>query len=196
SRGWLHDALGFGRDDFVLLTVGRLDRQKNPLLLLEAFARLASSMPDAKLAFVGDGVLRGELADRIGQLRLAGRVQVCGVKPASEVARYLHAADLFVLSSAYEGMPMCVLEALGSGLPVVSTNVGEVARVVRPGVNGELVQEHDAQALAHAIAECRSRLEHYRGDPCREAVQQYTPQRVLMPLFDNYRRLSRWRRVN
>ena len=85
---------------------------------------------------------------------------------------------------------MCVLEALGSALPVVTTDVGEVARVVKPGITGELVAVHDADTLAGAIERCRENVEAYRGDPCLAAVQNYTPQKVLAPIYENYRRLA------
>ena len=190
ARALLQQQFGFGADDFMLVTVGRLDRQKNPLLLVEAFRQLEASMPDLRLLFVGDGVLRRQLEQRIARYGLASKVRLAGVQPAHEIARYLRGADLFVLSSAYEGMPIVVLEALGSGLPVTATDVGEVARVVRPGVNGELVTSQNPGSLARAIHTCRENVVRYRGRPCRDAVQPYTPQQVLRPIYDNYRRLA------
>lgn len=190
GRESLNKEFGFADSNFVLVTVGRLDKQKNPLLLVDGFALLHRKMPDARLMFVGDGVLRGQIEDRIAHFKLESEIKLCGVRSASEVSRYLQGSDTFVLSSAYEGMPICVLEALGSGLPVVSTDVGEVARVVRPEINGALVARHDAEALANAIAQCRRNIEQYRGKPCSDAVQDYTPQKVLKPIFENYRRLA------
>ena len=189
-RQALTETFGFAKEPFVLVTVGRLDRQKNPLLLIEAFRVLHQSMPDARLLLIGDGVLRGQIEDRLKRYELESAVKLCGVKPPPEVAQHLQSADVFVLSSAYEGMPICVLEALGSGLPVVSTNVGEVPRVVRPGINGELVSVHDADSLADAIRHCRENIKHYRGKPCTDAVQDFTPANVLRPIYENYRRLA------
>jgi glycosyltransferase involved in cell wall biosynthesis len=85
---------------------------------------------------------------------------------------------------------MCVLEALGSGLPVASTNVGEVARAVKPGVNGELVSTHDTKSLAEAISRCRANIASYRGAPCLAAIQEFKPQIVLERVYENYRRLA------
>lgn len=181
---------GFSEDSFVLITVGRLDKQKDPLLLLDAVHKLYQSIPDVRLLMVGDGVLRGQIEERVRRLELESVVKLCGVKRADDISRYLQSADTFVLSSAYEGMPMCVLEALGSGLPVVTTNVGEVARVVKSGVNGEIVNTHCADDLARAIVNCRERAESYRGEPCSLAVQQYTPRKVLAQIYENYRRLA------
>ena len=190
GRQVLAVTFGLTQDPFVLVTVGRLDKQKNPLLLIEAFRVLHESMPDARLLLIGDGVLRGQIEDRLKRYGLEPAVMLCGVKPPPEVARYLQSADAFVLSSAYEGMPISVLEALGSGLPVVSTDVGEVARVVHPGINGELVSVHDADSLVCAIRHCRESIERYRGKPCTDAVQDFTPAKVLRPIYENYRRLA------
>lgn len=190
GRALLEQEYGFGRGDFILVTVGRLDRQKNPLLLLEAFRRLQPAMPDLRLLFIGDGVLRRQVEQRAARYGLESNVCFGGVKPPREIATCLQASDLFVLSSAYEGMPIVVLEALGSGLPVAATDVGEVSRVVQPGRNGELVAAQEPDSLAEAIRTCRENIQRYRGRPCTDAVQPYTPQHVLMPIYDNYRRLA------
>ncbi len=190
GRALLGQEFGFGPDGFTLVTVGRLDRQKNPLLLLEAFRQLEASMPELRLLFVGDGVLRRQLEQRIARYELGSKVRLAGVRPAGEIAQFLRAADLFVLPSAYEGMPIVVLEALGSGLPVAAMDVGEVARVVRSGINGELVSSQDPGSLARAIRVAREHAVRYRGRACIEAVQPYTPQQVLRPIYENYRRLA------
>jgi glycosyltransferase involved in cell wall biosynthesis len=181
---------GFPEDPFLMVTVGRLDKQKNPLLLLEAYRVLRQSMRDARLLLIGDGVLRQQIEDRLKQHGLESEVRLCGAMPPADVARHLQSADLFLLSSAYEGMPISVLEALGSGLPVVSTDVGEVARVVHPGINGELVSIHEADPFAAAVSKARENIERYRGSPCTDAVREFTPAKVLKPIYENYRRLA------
>ncbi len=190
GRAALNRKLGFPEEAFVLVTVGRLDRQKNPLLLLDAFRLLHESVPELRLLFIGDGVLRRELEERIRSAGLQSHVKLCGVQPPPVIAEHLQAADLFVLSSAYEGMPIVVLEALATGLPVAATDVGEVARAVHPGVNGELVRRQDAASLAAAIRTCRNAVGRLRGKPCADAVQPFTPQEILKPIYANYRRLA------
>ncbi len=186
----IREEFGFSEDSFVLVTVGRLDKQKNPLRLLEAFRLLQERMPDARLVYVGEGVLRAPLEDKVKQLGLGPAVKLAGAKPPAQVSRYLQGADMFVLSSDYEGMPICVLEALASGLPVASTAVGEVPRVVKPGANGELAGELTADALASAIGRCRDRLESYVGAPAVASIREFTPATVLSPIYDNYRKLA------
>ena len=190
DRARMRSEFDFPDNSFVLVTVGRLDRQKNPMLLIDSFHRIHKAMPDARLLLVGDGVLRTQIEERVREYDLTTAVHLCGVKGPSDVSRYLRTADAFVLTSAYEGMPMCVLEALGSGLPVVTTDVGEVRRVVKPGSNGEISSEHTADAITEKIVRCRSNIEAYRGKPCIDAVRDYTPQKVLAPVYQNYRDLS------
>jgi glycosyltransferase involved in cell wall biosynthesis len=85
---------------------------------------------------------------------------------------------------------MSVLEALGSGLPVATTDVGEVRRVVRPGVNGEIAGSRSVEDLVRAVADCLDRLDTYAGAPCTEAVADYVPHKVLAPVYETYRALA------
>jgi glycosyltransferase involved in cell wall biosynthesis len=132
--------LGLPADTRLMIFVGRLDRQKDPLLLLDAFARSAASDPGLHLVVVGDGALRGEVEAGIATRGIAKRVTLLGALGAARIAGWLRAADLFVLSSAYEGMPIAVLEALACGFPVASTDVGEIRRVVRDGITGRIAK--------------------------------------------------------
>jgi len=189
-RGVVCDEFDFPRRCFLFVWVGRLDSQKNPILLINAFAKVHGLNPEARLLIVGDGILRDQVERCIETLGVGAQIALCGLKSATTIARYLKAADLFVLSSAYEGMPICVLEALASGLPVASTDVGEVNRVVHPGVNGELTSLHEPDDLAEAMLHCMANAKQYRGAPCYAAVEQFSPQIVLHPIYENYRRLG------
>jgi glycosyltransferase involved in cell wall biosynthesis len=177
-----------------LISVGRLDEQKNPLLLVDGFALLARERPNVKLVVVGDGVLRKEMEARVERHGIAARVVFAGLLPPGQVADLLRLSHCFVLSSAYEGMPMSVLEALGCGIPVVSTRVGEVERVVQPGINGEIVAQATPAALAQALESCLAR--EYRPQACVAAVADYVPAKVLQPVYEQYRRLARPRRFD
>ena len=175
--------------------VGRLDTQKNPGLLLEAFARVVAPhaqgpAASAVLLLVGNGVLRAELEARARSLGLKQQVRFLGLQSQDTIARLLQAADLFALSSAYEGMPMALLEALGCGTPAVVTDVGEVRRVVHDDVNGVVVQRHDASAFAAGLARALAAAPQWREAALR-AVAAYQPARVLAPVYDNYLLLAR-----
>jgi glycosyltransferase involved in cell wall biosynthesis len=191
----LRAAFGLQSGDEVLLSVGRLDQQKDPLLLLDSFAIVNRARPNTRLIVVGDGVLRAALAGRAKALGLDGRVIFAGLRSPGEVSDLLQLADAFLLTSAYEGMPMSVLEALGCGVPVVTTRVGEVERVVSHGINGQVVEEHSPGAFAGAVLELLSNRDACRGEPCTDAVGDYVPDRVLAPVYENYRMLARNARI-
>ncbi len=174
-----------------LVSIARLDRQKDPLLLVRAFAHLRRGRHDLQLLMIGDGELREAALAEAAALGVAGDLRLPGPRPRAEVASILQAADLFVSSSVDEGMPMALLEALRCGLPAVSPDVGEVRRVIRDHVNGVICHDHDAQALAAAIAGALDEREAYAGEPCTAAVREYEPGHVLQPVYQRYRELAR-----
>ncbi len=184
----LRKEFGFSENDQVIITVGRLDRQKDPLLLASAFLTVCKSMPELRLVYMGDGVLRTQLESFITEHALGAQIKLAGLRSASQVARYLQGADLFALSSAYEGMPMCLLEALSSGLPAVSTRVGEVPRVMIQGENGFMVDYGDAEALASAMSKALQRP--WSPVDVAATVSEYAAQQVLSAVYGNYRRLA------
>ena len=149
------DAAGAGaeRRPPRLLCVARLASVKNHALLLDAVAALSRSRRDATLTLVGDGPLADDLAQRARTLGIAERVDFAGSQ--RDTARFYADADLFVLASEHEGLPMSVIEAMAAGLPVVATAVGGVPSIVADGVNGALVNPRSAQAaqeIAAAVA--------------------------------------------
>jgi len=189
-RHRLCNPLGISGKDRLLVSVGRLDRQKDPLLLIESFAVLAKLETGVHLVVVGDGVLRGVVKKRIQKHRLEKRVTLAGLLPNDGVANWLRAADMMVLSSAYEGMPRCVVEAMGCGLPVATTDVGEVRRLVKSGINGEIAEVRSPDGFASVICRCLGNLEKYSGTPCLDAASQYVPSKVLEPVYETYRQLT------
>lgn len=191
ARARLSDELGLDDDSRWLLMVGRLDAQKNPMLLLAALQRLVKSgQQDVSLLIVGEGQLRSQMEEVINRTELAGRVRLLGLKSIGEVAELLHTADLFVMSSAYEGMPMAVIEALASGVPVATTRVGEVALVLSDGVCGRIAESHSEEHLADAIGWCLDNLHKITGTPCTQSASRFSPAVVLQPKYEHYRRLA------
>ena len=132
-----------------LLCVARLAPAKNHALLLQTVALLRESGRDVSLTLVGDGPLRGRLEELARELGISEHVRFAGRR--TDTPAFYRDCDLFVLLSDYEGMPMSIIEAMASGLPVVATRAGGVAELVDDGVNGALV-EADAAAAAEAIA--------------------------------------------
>lgn len=174
-------------DARLLVFVGRLDQQKDPLLLIEALELCVARNPRIFLLIVGDGVLRSRVEEAARVRNMSQRIQFMGVRPPPQIAAILRAADLYVLTSAYEGMPIAMLEALATGLPVVTTDVGEVRLVVKEGINGRISPDRSAAAFAEAILAALNAVEDLRGVPCESAVKDYRPQIVLENIYRNHR---------
>lgn len=131
-----------------IITVGNLKEQKNHALLLRAFVRLAD--PGARLMILGQGPLRPRLEALAAELGIADRLLLPGF--SVDPWPYLASADLFVLSSDYEGFPLVLAEAMHAGLKVVSTDcVSGPAELLDGGRYGRLVPCGDADALARAM---------------------------------------------
>lgn len=138
--------LGIADDEFLWLAVGRLVPQKDPRTLLEAFRHVVAEQPQARLVLAGDGELRAELDAASAAFGLTSSVQLLGTR--HDVPRLLAAADAVVLSSAWEGLPNAILEAMAAGCPVVATAVGGTPELVEPGVTGFLAPPATPAALA------------------------------------------------
>lgn len=134
-----------------VISVGRLSKQKNHALLVDAFAEISDKYRDQNLLLYGAGTLEEELRRQIEKLGLQGRVVLKG--PTNDVAEALGKAGVFVLSSDYEGMPNCLMEALAAGVPCVSTDCpcGGPKMLIKDGENGLLVPIKDKESLVKAI---------------------------------------------
>lgn len=133
-----------------LITLGRLSDQKNHALLIEAFKKVLDRIPNATLTILGDGPLRGALEEQCRRLELSERVRLPGF--VVDPWPWLVSANLFVLSSDYEGMSLVLVEAMHAGLRVVSTDcVAGPAELLADGRYGVLSPVGDAEALAQAI---------------------------------------------
>jgi glycosyltransferase involved in cell wall biosynthesis len=153
-----------------LVAVGRLKAPKDFLTLVRAVSVLP---PDScELVVVGDGPERERLEAEIGRLGLEERVRLVGER--SDVPELLAGADAFVLSSASEGMPISVLEAMAAGLPVVASRVGGMAELVADGETGLLVTPGAPQELASALRRLLAdrQLRHRLGDAGRVRVRE------------------------
>jgi len=135
--------------DKIILAVGRFFRAKDYPNLLSAFADISSRIENVRLWIVGDGPLRGSLESMAAELNLGERVMFLGIRPDNEVPELMRAADVFALSSAWEGFGLVVAEAMATGKIVVATNSGGVKEVV--GDCGLLVAPQDSEALADAL---------------------------------------------
>ncbi len=144
-------SIGVAEGAPLLLNVARLTTQKGHEVLLEALPTVLTRYPQAYLACVGEGPECERLRRYARALGIAGATHFLGRR--DDVPALMGAADLFVLSSRFEGHPLSVLEALGMGLPVVGTRVCGLEEAVVPGETGLLVEPEQPQQLAAAILE-------------------------------------------
>ncbi len=174
-------AQGTGRP-VTLLFLGLLGHRKGVFDLLEAFARARASQSDMKLVLGGNGEI--EAATRQAEaLGLDDAVSFEGWVGPAEKAALLDAADIYVLPSYNEGLPMSVLEAMAHGLPVITTDVGGLPELVTDGVHGRMIRPGDVVALAAAILalgrdrEARRRM----GEAGRARVQTHYSRDAVLP---------------
>jgi glycosyltransferase involved in cell wall biosynthesis len=167
----------FGMDGPTLAFGGRLGFQKALRVALEALAQVDG----VSLLLAGDGPERASLEEHAHGLRLEKRTRFLGPQPRERVLELFRAADASLLSSAWENFPHGVVESLAVGTPVISTDVGGIAEVLRDGENGLLVPSGDPTALAGAIRrffadeELRRRL----TEAAEPSVADYAPERLL-----------------
>lgn len=136
--------------DGPFLFIGALKSVKQPLVLIEAFARIASHTP-RDLVIIGEGPLRAEVEHAITAHGLADRVRLLGRVDHDLLPPHLRQAVALVLPSRSEGMPLVVIESLASGTPVVASAVGAIPDLVSPGESGLLVVAGDVEGLAAAM---------------------------------------------
>lgn len=167
------------------LFVGRFDPQKDPLLALRAWRELPYEGVPPVLVFLGEGTLEPQMRELVDSEMLQGRVRFVGNVPSREVGRWMNAADVLVMTSVFEAMSMAMLEALSCGLPVVSSRVGEAARLISKPEAGRVVSERSPAAFARAIADVLGRP----GDreTCALCAAPYSPARALAPIFSTLR---------
>lgn len=129
--------------------VATFKRQKGHRYLIDAAAQVIDRFPNLHLLFIGDGELRHDLQARTRSAGLSDHVHFLGWR--QDIPELLAASDYFVLPSLWEGLPMALIEAMASGLPVIATNVSGSRQVVVDGESGLLVEPGDVPALANAM---------------------------------------------
>ncbi len=145
-------ALGLPADAAIFIFVGRLEEVKGLDLLFDSLIRLRETFSDKILLILcGDGSCRKRLQHSAISFDIKDLVLFTGVLDHEVLAKYLRAADVFVMSSFFEGLPNVILEAMACALPVVSTDVGGVSRIVKNNINGCLVKSRDSKSYSEAM---------------------------------------------
>lgn len=168
-----------------IIAVGRLTSEKGFDLLLRAFARLERQFPEWRVSIIGQGAERDALLRLREELHLTQRIEFLG--EVREVDRWLARAGLLVHPSRREGFPNAVLEAMGMGLAVISTDCrAGPAEIIADGINGRLVPVDDVEALARVMAElmASSSSREVLGREARKVRQRYGQERIMADWCD------------
>ena len=147
--------------EFTVVHIGRFMKVKNHKVLLQAFAVFAEKRKNVKLQLLGEGELLDETRELAKVLGVADKVEFLGLQP--NVYPYLNKGDVFCLPSEYEGVPMTLIEAMGTGLPIVASNVGGIPDMLENEKNALLVEPNDiaveaAFEMLYSDIELRTRL--------------------------------------
>lgn len=147
--GYLRKELGLRENDFVIICVGRLVAQKGQRYLLEVVSSIKNKYPGLIILFAGSGEDEPELRNLASRLGVSGMVRFLGQR--SDIPQLLHLSRVLVLSSLFEGLPLCVLEAMAESKPVIATDVGGTRELVVDNQTGFIVPSKDARSIANAI---------------------------------------------
>lgn len=177
----LAEELSLRPGELLILNVGRLREQKGQSYLLDAIPLVVKNLPGVVFAIAGDGPLRSDLEEKARKLGIDHAVRFLGNR--TDIPQLLAAADVFVLPSLWEGLPIALLEAMQAGLPSVVTNVEGVDEIITDQQNGLVVPVADPLALADALvtvlqdSELRARL----GRSARQLVEaEYTVDQMCL----------------
>ncbi len=147
--GWLKAELGIPAENKIVVNVANFTPKKRHIDLLKAARKTVAEQPATSFVLVGQGPILDETRAAAAEMGLEGNVYFTGLR--EDAREIIAAADLFVLSSQFEGMPISVLEAMGTRTPVLSTRVGGLPEMIVAGEEGMLVEPGNPEILADSI---------------------------------------------
>lgn len=183
-------ALNIPEQAYVIGAVGRMAPIKGYDVLIQAFAKVKASLPQAHLVFVGDGPEKQALQQQAERLQVSGSVRFTGF--LEDVRPALGALDLYVCSSHSEGVPHTILEAMAAKVPILSTRVGGVESVIQSGVNGLLLHALDADLFANTIVELAQDAERtnvYAKNAFTRIQTDFSEERMVKRIVEMYDRM-------
>ena len=188
DREQVRQSLGLSPDEFMIICVARLADSKGLDRLLDASRALADRGYRFRVFVVGDGPMEEKLKAMRDELGLTDTVTFTGLR--KDVPALLVASDLFTLSSLWEGLPIALLEAMGSGRPAVCTRVGAVEEVIRDGIDGYVIPPDDVPALIDRLAAVMDMSPEDRAEMGRRARERisdkYSIATIAHQLLDVY----------
>ena len=184
---------GFTEDDILLVYAGRIAPEKNLEFLIQAFAGVSQVVPNIHLLIIGGGQKEHEeeVKSVPGEYGVQGRVHFIGMIPYDQLPSYLAMCDVFVTASVTEVHPLSVIEAMGTGLPILGIDSPGVGDSVIDGETGLLAKEDIASFTAKLTYLCLNRDLHKKfGTAAREASEQYSIKRTTSIMIECYTRLT------
>lgn len=187
QRQQLAQKLGLSEATRFILFAGRLHPQKDPLLLVRSLSAL--NQPDVHLLIAGDGELAEAVRTEVEKLGLNKQVTMLGAVKQAKLVELHRLASVCILTSAYEGLPLVVLEALACGTPVVTTRCGDIPEVLTPE-SGIICEARTPMAIATAIQSVLQQPNLYSSEACVLAAQPYSAREVICHVYNDM--LQRW----
>jgi glycosyltransferase involved in cell wall biosynthesis len=177
DKAAVRQKLGLSQQSRLIAVVGTFKRQKGHRYLIEAAPPLAAAFPDLHIILIGDGDLRAELEAQTRSLGLEQRIHFLGNR--YDVPDLLGASEYFVLPSLWEGLPMALIEAMASGLPIVASDVSGTAQVMIHGETGLIVPPGDTQKLQAAIYDLLTNSDQAQamGQAARRHIEGFSAKR-------------------
>lgn len=183
----LAQQLGLAESTRFLLFAGRLHPQKDPLLLIRSLAALDD--PSVHLLMAGEGELAAAIRNEIQQLNLTKQVTMLGSVPQARLATLHQLSHACVLTSAFEGLPLVVLEALACGTPVVTTRAGETPNLLNPET-GVICDLRTPDGFAESLRQVLDHPEKFPSQACINTAAPYHARSVIQSVYDQM--LQQW----
>lgn len=175
------------KDEFVIMTIARLEKVKGIKYLIEAMKNDQLSVISYQLLIIGEGSERRNLKNLVKKLNLENKVKFLGEVPNEKIPEYLIAADCFVLPSLKEGFGIVLLEAMAANVLVVATDVGGILDIIENGKTGLLVEPRNPQEIAEAIMKIYSQPEISKNltKTARNNLEKYNWQNIAEKVYEN-----------
>lgn len=174
---------GFKEEDKIILFVGRFEKEKGLDLLLESFSGV-KKITDCKLVLVGNGREKSTLENFVNDIGLKDIIFINALEH-NKIPEIMNCADVFALCSLYEGMPTVVLESLACGVPVVSTDVGDVHKVVKDDETGYILKTRDVENLKTILIKILLNNDKFKNN-CITTAQEYSKDKIAHRIIGIY----------
>jgi len=183
------------RNYITILFLGHIGREKGIYELLDAVELLNSASNNFRLILVGESLQKDEIAEideKIKEKKLESLISILPPAYGSEKIQYFIDSDIFVLPSHHEGMPISIIEAMASGLPIVATDVGGIPDLIKNNVSGLLIQAYNSKELADSIYKLlkSTELRRYLGENARlKAKENHEIENYVDDIVDYYQQI-------